>query len=300
MPDTYLYKGRDTGGKLVSGTVVADNESLVMTRLREMGVHPGPGPDAAHDEAGDQPAAQGQDEGPRGVLAPVRHDGEQRTADPAGALGAGAADRVGAPAQGRGRHPRRTSRAVPRCRRRSRSTRRSSTACTWRWFARVRWAASWTRSSSDSRTTSSGTYPCAIGSSSAMTYPIVVLGFVGMILIAMLVFIVPQFKAIYADLHGTLPLLTRILLAVSEVVRTKFWLVAARDRGAGLRAEAMEEERARSHAVGPVQAEGPGLRPAVPEDRALAVHADPRRPEPVGRADPAEPGGHLRDGQQRA
>jgi type IV pilus assembly protein PilC len=53
---------------------------------------------------------------------------------------------------------------------------------------------------------------------SAMTYPIVVLGFVGLILLAMLLFIVPQFKNIYATLGGTLPLPTRILLKVSEIV----------------------------------------------------------------------------------
>jgi type IV pilus assembly protein PilC len=63
---------------------------------------------------------------------------------------------------------------------------------------------------------------------SAMTYPIVVLGFVTLIMMAMLLFIVPQFKSIYAELHGTLPLPTRILLAVSDTVRTKlpFVLVA--------------------------------------------------------------------------
>jgi type IV pilus assembly protein PilC len=63
---------------------------------------------------------------------------------------------------------------------------------------------------------------------SAMTYPIVVLGFVTLIMMAMLLFIVPQFKSIYAELHGTLPLPTRILLAVSDAVRTKlpFVLVA--------------------------------------------------------------------------
>jgi type IV pilus assembly protein PilC len=53
---------------------------------------------------------------------------------------------------------------------------------------------------------------------SAMTYPIVVLGFVGLIMIAMLVFIVPQFKSIYASLHGKLPLPTIILLKVSDLL----------------------------------------------------------------------------------
>jgi len=53
---------------------------------------------------------------------------------------------------------------------------------------------------------------------SAMTYPVVVLGFVSLILLAMLVFIVPQFKNIYTTLGGKLPLPTQILLNVSDVV----------------------------------------------------------------------------------
>src|SRR5713226_305043 len=61
---------------------------------------------------------------------------------------------------------------------------------------------------------------------SAMTYPIVVLGFVTLILAAMLLFIVPQFKTIYASLNGTLPLPTRILLKVSDLLRHDFIFVA--------------------------------------------------------------------------
>jgi type IV pilus assembly protein PilC len=60
---------------------------------------------------------------------------------------------------------------------------------------------------------------------SAMTYPIVVLGFVSLIMAAMLLFIVPQFKAIYAVLEGTLPLPTRILLVVSDVLKSYFVIV---------------------------------------------------------------------------
>jgi type IV pilus assembly protein PilC len=61
---------------------------------------------------------------------------------------------------------------------------------------------------------------------SAMTYPIVVLGFVTMILVAMLIFVVPQFKSIYDSLHGTLPLLTRMLITLSDLVRHQFLIVA--------------------------------------------------------------------------
>src|SRR5439155_8079508 len=61
---------------------------------------------------------------------------------------------------------------------------------------------------------------------SAMTYPVVVVGFVGLIMMAMLLFIVPQFKAIYNTLNGKLPLLTRVLLGVSDAFRHKFIFVA--------------------------------------------------------------------------
>lgn len=56
---------------------------------------------------------------------------------------------------------------------------------------------------------------------SAMTYPVAVLGLVLMIVVAMLLFIVPIFADLYDDLGGTLPLPTRLLLMVSGVL-TKF------------------------------------------------------------------------------
>jgi type IV pilus assembly protein PilC len=62
---------------------------------------------------------------------------------------------------------------------------------------------------------------------SAMTYPIVVAGFVTLILVAMLLFIVPQFKNLYAQLNGTLPVPTRLLLAISTGLRKGFILVFA-------------------------------------------------------------------------
>jgi len=40
MPDTYAYKARDKGGNVLNGTIVADNEALVLARLREQGFVP--------------------------------------------------------------------------------------------------------------------------------------------------------------------------------------------------------------------------------------------------------------------
>jgi type IV pilus assembly protein PilC len=57
---------------------------------------------------------------------------------------------------------------------------------------------------------------------SAMTYPIVALSICLLIATAMLLFIVPQFKAIYADLGGQLPLPTRILISASDLLKQWF------------------------------------------------------------------------------
>lgn len=57
---------------------------------------------------------------------------------------------------------------------------------------------------------------------SAMTYPVVVFSLVLFIASAMLLFIVPQFKDIYTELGGTLPLPTRILISISDVVKGYF------------------------------------------------------------------------------
>ena len=57
---------------------------------------------------------------------------------------------------------------------------------------------------------------------SAMTYPIVALAICLLIATAMLLFIVPQFKAIYTDLGGQLPLPTRILISASDLMKSYF------------------------------------------------------------------------------
>jgi type IV pilus assembly protein PilC len=62
---------------------------------------------------------------------------------------------------------------------------------------------------------------------SAMTYPVVVFAMVLMIVTAMLVFVVPTFKGLYDQLHGTLPLPTRVLIGVSDLVKHFFIFVAA-------------------------------------------------------------------------
>jgi len=59
---------------------------------------------------------------------------------------------------------------------------------------------------------------------SAMTYPVAVVALVVLIMSAMLLFVVPQFKTIYAGLGSELPLPTKILLGMSEGF-TGYWYV---------------------------------------------------------------------------
>ncbi len=60
---------------------------------------------------------------------------------------------------------------------------------------------------------------------SAMTYPVVVFAMVLLIVSAMLIFIVPTFKNLYTSLGGELPLPTRMLIGVSDGVRRYFLLL---------------------------------------------------------------------------
>ncbi len=61
---------------------------------------------------------------------------------------------------------------------------------------------------------------------SAMTYPAVVFCLVILILVGMLIFVVPTFKNLYKDLGGSLPLPTRVLIGLSDNAK-KFWYIIA-------------------------------------------------------------------------
>ena len=67
---------------------------------------------------------------------------------------------------------------------------------------------------------------------SAMTYPVVVFGMVIMIVTAMLIFVVPMFKHLYADLGGELPFATRMLIGISNVVKKYSYVVVILTFGA--------------------------------------------------------------------
>jgi len=54
---------------------------------------------------------------------------------------------------------------------------------------------------------------------SAMTYPVAMGSLVLIVLVAMMVFVVPTFQKMFADMGGTLPLPTQILVSISDGVR---------------------------------------------------------------------------------
>jgi type IV pilus assembly protein PilC len=59
----------------------------------------------------------------------------------------------------------------------------------------------------------------------AMMYPLMVMGFAGLVLVGMLMFLVPIFVDIFAELGGDLPMLTQIVVKMSDILRTYYFIV---------------------------------------------------------------------------
>ena len=58
----------------------------------------------------------------------------------------------------------------------------------------------------------------------AMIYPIVVMTFASLVLVGMLLFLVPVFANIFAQLNGQLPTLTQIVVDFSNALRS-YWFI---------------------------------------------------------------------------
>ena len=61
---------------------------------------------------------------------------------------------------------------------------------------------------------------------SAMAYPMVVLTLIIVIVTGMLVFVVPIFQGMYSELGGTLPLPTQLLITISGILTSFWWMIA--------------------------------------------------------------------------
>lgn len=62
---------------------------------------------------------------------------------------------------------------------------------------------------------------------SVMIYPTILLFTGGVSIIILLTFVLPKFSSIFAELGGSLPLPTKILLAFSNILRSYWWIVLA-------------------------------------------------------------------------
>ncbi len=228
MPDTYTYKVRDRSGNLVTGTLMADSERLVLERLREMGMTPievGRAGRGLQMEINLRPghvklkhlavfsrqfatmvnsglpilralailSEQTESKELAKILTQVRMDVEQG-ASLSGAMA---------------KHPKAFSDLYVSMVR-SGETGGVLDSVLLRLAAQIEKEVELRRKIK-----------------SAMTYPIVVVVLVSLIMAAMLLFVVPQFESIYAELNSKLPLPTRLLLGVSGAVRTYWYIVLA-------------------------------------------------------------------------
>ena len=60
----------------------------------------------------------------------------------------------------------------------------------------------------------------------AMVYPTVVMGVALVVVSALLLFVIPVFQKMFADMGGTLPAFTQLVINISDTMRTYWWAVA--------------------------------------------------------------------------
>jgi len=89
----------------------------------------------------------------------------------------------------------------------------------------------------------------------AMTYPAIVLTVAGGACVFMLMFVIPVFAKMFSDFGGTLPAPTRIVMGLSDFLRTFWWAVAG-----GVAAVTFAFKRYRATPRGRFQTDKAGLR----------------------------------------
>jgi type IV pilus assembly protein PilC len=223
VPDTYAYQVRDGSGRLVSGTLTADNQDIVITRLREMGYVPVKV--GVHKQGVRREIRLRKGAKPKDLAVFTRQFSaminaglpmlkalsilEQQTESSVLRSTAEAVrldiERGSSLSAALAKHPKVFNKLYV-------ALVRSGEAGGVLEMVLDRLAANMEREVQLRQRVRS-----------AMTYPVVVLAFVFLIMLAMLLFIVPQFKDIYATLGGTLPVPTLILLTVSNFLK-KFFL----------------------------------------------------------------------------
>jgi type IV pilus assembly protein PilC len=224
MPDTFQYKVRDRAGQVVSGTIVADNEALVLQRLREQGLTP--------LEVGKQSRGLNIELSAKKVklkeLAVFSRQFATMVNSGLPILRALSilADQSSNPTLKKTLAACRTD--VEQGASLSQAFQKHPKIFNDLYVSMVR--SGETGGSLDTTLirlaeTLEKEVKLRGKIKSAMTYPVAVVGLVILIMTAMLLFVVPQFESIYGQLGGTLPLPTRALLGLSGIFKSVWWLI---------------------------------------------------------------------------
>src|SRR3990170_157040 len=213
MSETYAYKVRDRGGNLVSGTLVADNEGLVIQRLREMGYVP--------LEIGKHRA---------GLKMEINLRPGRVKLKELAVFSRQFATMVnsGLPILAEQTDSKELAKVLTQCRTDVEQGSSLSNALAKHEKAFSELYVAMVRSGETGGVLDDVLLRLADNIEkevslrqrikSAMTYPVVVVILVVLIMSAMLLFVVPQFESIYAQLGGQLPLPTRVLLNMSRAM----------------------------------------------------------------------------------
>ncbi len=110
---------------------------------------------------------------------------------------------------------------------------------------------------------------------SAMIYPIVVISFAVIILVALVTFLVPVFVGVFKQFGGDLPFITKITVTMSKAMTGYWWAVIAVGRLHRLGLQEVEGQREGPRAVGRVPPADPRRRSATSSRRSRS---------PAGRA----------------
>src|SRR2546426_1367195 len=224
MPDTYAYKVRDRSGNLISGTLVADNEALVLQRLREQGLTP--------LEVGKQGRGFNIDLTKKKVKLKELSVFSRQFAT---MINAGLPILRALSILADQTSNAELARVLNECRMDIEQGSSLSAAIQKHPKVFNNLFVSMVKSGETGGSLDNVLLRLADmienevklrgKIKSAMTYPIAVVALVSLILAAMLLFVVPQFKSIYAQLGGSLPLPTRVLLGISDAVKSYWYMV---------------------------------------------------------------------------
>ena len=90
----------------------------------------------------------------------------------------------------------------------------------------------------------------------AMLYPCILLVLALVVLVVLLVFFIPKFQRVFASIHGSLPVITQLIIGASNLMRSYGLLIAVGAVGIGLAGADVVDVRKRQARLGGFDFEG--------------------------------------------